>query len=219
MVSSRHNRGGDARKRLDDDPSDYTDHKYHAQNDIERGDNTNPAQHVLRQRRGNKNPLPPRFRFRDAIATTMDQQDVTRLKSALRAGIDQSTPLEDFRRSDEELKGMANKKVRAFYREQNERLDDWLEVDALVLAMAEDVLDSMNPRDFDHDGIAEAGGALQATAESVEPLLPEDERERRRKAVRRARWAINVSGCSFSFFFFFAGGGWGPFASYMPDLG
>ena len=61
------------------------------------------------------------------------------------------------------------------------------------MAMADDVLDSMNPRDMDHDGVAESGGALQATSESIEPLLPDDERAARRKARRNAKWAINVS--------------------------
>lgn len=185
MVSSRHNRPAAQRDRA----ASFTEnHKYHAQNDLESGRGSRPTS-VSQQKRS---PLPPRFRFRDAIVTTMDMQDVNRLKQALRDGVDQGA-LEKFRLSDDELKHIKNKKVRAFYKEQNERLDDWLEVDALVMAMADDVLDSMNPRDFDHDGIAEAGGALQATSESVEPLLPDDERERRRKARRNARWAINVS--------------------------
>ncbi|KAH7056988.1 hypothetical protein B0J12DRAFT_399645 [Macrophomina phaseolina] len=185
MVSSRHNRPAAQRDRA----ASFTEnHKYHAQNDLESGRGSRPTS-VSQQKR---NPLPPRFRFRDAIVTTMDMQDVNRLKQALRDGVDQGA-LEKFRLSDDELKHIKNKKVRAFYKEQNERLDDWLEVDALVMAMADDVLDSMNPRDFDHDGIAEAGGALQATSESVEPLLPDDERERRRKARRNARWAININ--------------------------
>lgn len=181
MVSSRHNRPAAQRDR----PSFNDLHKYHAQNDLESGGRSTSVSN-------GRHPLPPRFRFRDAIATTMDMQDVNKLKEALRDGIDQGS-LEKFLLSDDELKHIKNKKVRAFYKEQNERLDDWLEVDALVMAMADDVLDSMNPRDLDHDGIAEAGGALQATSESVEPLLPDEEREKRRKARRNAKWAINVS--------------------------
>ncbi|GME48236.1 Cation efflux protein [Neofusicoccum parvum] len=184
MVSSRHNRhrggvNGNARMRPDDEAT----HKHRPQNDLESGRSSGaPRRH----------PLPPRFRFRDAVAATMDMRDVEGLKRALRDGIDQGS-LEKFRLSEGELKGIRNKKVRGFYKEQNERLDDWLEVDALVMAMADDVLDSMNPRDMDHDGVAEAGGALQATAESVEPLLPDEEREKRGKERRNARWAININ--------------------------
>lgn len=47
------------------------------------------------------------------------------------------------RKSDAELKRFRNKKVRRFYRAQNETLDAWLEVDALVYAVADDIIDSM----------------------------------------------------------------------------
>jgi hypothetical protein len=50
------------------------------------------------------------------------------------------------------LKKIRNKKHRKFYEEQNEKLDDWLEVDAIVTALADDVLESFNP-DPDYDGI------------------------------------------------------------------
>ena len=82
--------------------------------------------------------------------------------------------------------------MRAFYEQQNERLNDWLEVDSLVMSMADDVLDSMNPQDVDGDGIAEIGGALMNTKGNIDTLLPEDERERRRTGERKAKWAINV---------------------------
>ena len=55
--------------------------------------------------------------------------------------------LEKFRKSQAELKEIKDKKIRAFYEQQNERLNDWLEVDTLVMSMADDVLDSMNPQD------------------------------------------------------------------------
>lgn len=197
MVSSRHNR---PIGHSNGHESLYRDtFKYHAANDLESGRATG-ARRRRSSTTGNPNPLPPRFRFRDAVVTARDMQDVDKVKKALREGIQDPArnSLEKFRLSEEELKAIKNKKVRGFYKEQNERLDDWLEVDALVMAMADDVLDSMNPRDFDHDGIAEAGGALQATSESVEPLLPEDEREKRRKARRNAKWAINVSCSVFS---------------------
>ena len=82
--------------------------------------------------------------------------------------------------------------MRRFYEAQNERLNDWLEVDTLVMSMADEVLDSMNPQDVDGDGVAEVGGKLKRTGGDIGPLLPEDERERRRTGERRAKWAINV---------------------------
>lgn len=62
----------------------------------------------------------------------------------------------------------------------------------IVTTLADDVLDSMNPRDLDHDGVAEARGPLFSSEENVECFLPDDERERRRKADRNAKWAISV---------------------------
>ena len=44
-----------------------------------------------------------------------------------------------------QLGKIKNKKVRKFYEQQNERLNDWVEVDALVMAIGEDIIDSMNP--------------------------------------------------------------------------
>jgi hypothetical protein len=91
------------------------------------------------------------------------------------------------------LKTIKNKKVRAFYEEQNARLDDWREVDMVVSSLADDIVDSMNPADPDHDGVAEDLGPLGTTGEDLEPFLPEDERENRRKSARNVKWAINVS--------------------------
>ena len=45
----------------------------------------------------------------------------------------------------------------------------------------------------DGDGVAEEGGALKNTGGDIDPLLPEDERERRRTGARRAKWAININ--------------------------
>lgn len=92
----------------------------------------------------------------------------------------------------QKLKAIHNKKIRAFYEEQNRRLDDWLEVDAVVSTLADDVLDSMAPQDLDHDGVAEDRGPLGISEENVECFLPEDEREKRRKSARHVKWAINV---------------------------
>jgi cation diffusion facilitator family transporter len=71
-------------------------------------------------------------------------------------------------------------------------LNDWLEVDAIVEAVAGQVMDSMNP-DADHDGILDRPGGIQDVGGHIEELLPEEDRKKRRRAVRNARWAINVN--------------------------
>jgi hypothetical protein len=91
-----------------------------------------------------------------------------------------------------QLKSIKNKKVRGFYEEQNSRLDDWMEVDMVVSSLADDIVDSMNPQDPDHDGVAEDLGPLARTGGNLEPFLPDDERERRRKSAKHVKWAINV---------------------------
>lgn len=63
----------------------------------------------------------------------------------------------------------------------------------VVSSLADDIVDSMNPRDPDHDGVAEDRGPLGLSGEDLEPFLPEEEREKRRKAAKHVRWAINVS--------------------------
>ena len=130
-------------------------------------------------------------RFRDVVNLAVENSFHNELKQKLKDGIDREA-LENHRKSVEDIQAIKRKKVRAFYEEQNERLNDWLEVDTLVASMADDVLDSMNPQDMDGDGIAERGGALKNTGGDIEPLLPEDEREQRRKGERNAKWAINV---------------------------
>jgi len=55
--------------------------------------------------------------------------------------------MEQYRKSLVELKDIKDKKIRAFYEQQNERLNDCLEVNTLVTSMVDDVLDSMNPQD------------------------------------------------------------------------
>lgn len=180
MVGARHRAANGRPKRNNDNDAESNGHNYYA-NDLEAG-----------------RDIPPKFRFRDAVSQTIDSTIVSKIKKQLHEGLEgmDRKSLEKYRKSVEELKETKNKKVRKFYQDQNERLNDWLEVDAIVMAMADEVLDSMNPRDEDHDGIAESGGALQATEESVEPLLPDDEREKRRRERRNAKWAINVS-CTF----------------------
>lgn len=134
-------------------------------------------------------------RFKDIVNTAVHDNFHGELKRKLKAGVDRDG-LEKFRKSISELKGIKDKKIRAFYEQQNERLNDWLEVDTLVMSMADDVLDSMNPQDADGDGVAEIGGALKNTKGDIDPLLPEDEREKRRTGEKRATWAINVRSLS-----------------------
>lgn len=136
---------------------------------------------------------PRLFRYRDSSRRTALEDEWRReLEQSLLQGIDRRA-LEKFRKSQEELRAMANKKVRAFYEAQNQRLNEWLEVDAVVMAIADDVLESMNP-DPNRDGDLERrGGGLQRVKGNIYELLPEDEKERRRKATTRALWAINVN--------------------------
>ncbi|KAH8736290.1 hypothetical protein BGZ61DRAFT_472636 [Ilyonectria robusta] len=131
------------------------------------------------------------FQFQQAARTALEDARRTELKHALLHGIDRDG-LEQFRKSDDDLKLIKNKKVRRFYEAQNERLNDWLEVDAVVMAIADDVLESMNP-DPDHDGDLERTGGLQRVEGNIGELLPEEEKLKRRKASQRAKLAINVN--------------------------
>lgn len=87
---------------------------------------------------------------------------------------------------------MKSKKIKAFYEAQNQRIEDWVEVDTIVKAMADDIMDSMNP-DVDHDGINDHEGGLQTAHENIETLLPDDVQMQRRKDKKTARRAINVN--------------------------
>ncbi|KAK3321876.1 hypothetical protein B0H66DRAFT_552845 [Apodospora peruviana] len=99
---------------------------------------------------------------------------------------------ENYRKSDVELKLIKNKKVRKFYEAQNETIDGWVEVDALVFAVADDVIDSMNP-DADRDGVVERQVPLAYSRGAVDAFLPEEHRAKRARDERHARWAINVN--------------------------
>lgn len=68
-----------------------------------------------------------------------------------------------------------------------------MEVDMIVTSLADDILDSMHPRDVDGDGVVDDRGPLGNSGEALEPFLPDDERERRAKSAKHVRWAINVS--------------------------
>lgn len=132
-----------------------------------------------------------KYRFRDNAQLEPDDQRRVEFKKKLLDSAN-SSRLEDFRTGDEELKKMP-KRVRRFYENQNQRLDDWLEVNAIVKALADDILESFDPRDDNGDGVAEGGGGLQDTEGCVEPFLPEEEQEKRRIARRNAKWAININ--------------------------
>ncbi|KAK3052047.1 hypothetical protein LTS18_012339, partial [Coniosporium uncinatum] len=74
------------------------------------------------------------FRFTDTEDTEAQDQRREEMKDKLLNSIDRDG-LEKFRKSEEELKEIKNKKIRKFYEHQNHRLNDWLEVDTLVQAM------------------------------------------------------------------------------------
>jgi hypothetical protein len=122
-------------------------------------------------------PQDRRYRFRDHN-TNLDPDDQRRVqfKTKLLDSVESSKHLEDFQKSDSQLKNMNNKKLRKFYERQNERLDDWMEVNVIVKALSDDILESFDPRDDNGDGIAEGGGALQNTQGCVEPFLPDEMR-------------------------------------------
>lgn len=136
-------------------------------------------------------PRPRVWRFRDAARTALEDKRREELKKALLHGIDRHG-LEKYRKSDEDLRAIKSKKVRAFYEDQNQRLNDWLEVDAVVVAIADDVLESMNP-DPDHDGDLERRGALQRMDGNIADFLPQEEKASRAKASSRAKLAININ--------------------------
>lgn len=134
---------------------------------------------------------PDPLRFKNAAITALGDKRREDLKAALLHGIDRDE-FERFRKSPDELKQIDNKGVRKFYEAQNDRLNDWLEIDHIVMALADDVLDSMHP-DRDNDGINEREGGLQTMHGNIWEFLPEDEKEKRLKANKKARWAININ--------------------------
>lgn len=185
-------------------PDQKPDGRRDTKNDVESG----------RGQNGNARPRPNLFSFKDAANTALDQDRREDLKNKLLNGL-QEINVKDFRKSDEEvgspalhtttmdghttnairrfqLKEIKNKKVRHFYAEQNVRIDDWLEVDALVKALADDVLDSMNP-DADNDGRREHTGGLQDFDGTIWEFLPGDVKEKRQAAEKKAKWAININ--------------------------
>ncbi|KAH7038244.1 uncharacterized protein B0I36DRAFT_284357 [Microdochium trichocladiopsis] len=154
--------------------------------DLERGRRDYSAHH-----NGSSRPRPNVLRFQDAARTALEDQRREELKKALLHNIDHDG-LEEFRKSDDELKQIKNKQVRKFYERQNSRLNDWLEVDAVVMAIGDDVFESMDP-DPDHDGDLERTGGIQAVQGNIAELLPDEEKQKRARAEKKAKWAININ--------------------------
>lgn len=82
--------------------------------------------------------------------------------------------------------------MRAFYEDQNARLNDWAEIDALVRALADDVLDAFDP-DADGDGRREREGGILLHGGEIWEFLPDDVKKQREAAEKKAKWAININ--------------------------
>jgi hypothetical protein len=148
--------------------------------------------HGIRRHSGNPNkPKPAIFRFQDGANHALEDERRNQLKRKLIDSV-KGDELEKYRKTDEQLKEIKDKKIRHFYEDQNETLDDWLEIDSVVRSIADDILESFNP-DRDHDGHREHAGNLQLQNEDVEAFLPQQEIDHRRKAEKNARRAINAS--------------------------
>ncbi|KAG0649382.1 Metal tolerance 9 [Hyphodiscus hymeniophilus] len=132
-----------------------------------------------------------RYGFKDDILMAAAEQRRQELKDRILAGV-KDFNVEKYRKSDSELKAIKNRNVRAYYEAQNQKLNDWAEVDSLVWSLADDVVDSTNP-DADHDGIVDSNTPLKLTGDDLEAFLPTEEREKRVKSNRTARTALNVN--------------------------
>ncbi|KAB8345928.1 hypothetical protein FH972_022981 [Carpinus fangiana] len=137
-----------------------------------------------------------RQRFRDVVGSVVQDARRQKMQKALDDNVLQNS-LEKYRKHDDEIKAMkklhVSKKVRKFYENQNEILDDWLEVDSVVLSISDDIVASFDPHDTDGDGFPDPVGGLHDTGDTVEPFLPASEREKRLKAKKRASLAININ--------------------------
>lgn len=88
-----------------------------------------------------------------------------------------------------------NRKASDFYRLQNERLDDWLEVDRIVRALGHDISETLGPRDDKKDRISKCVDPLHAQGRFDGTLL-EDGRIiefQRQKLAFNINMAANVS--------------------------
>jgi hypothetical protein len=91
------------------------------------------------------------LRFQDITSKALEDSRREEIKESLIEGMERDV-LEGYRKSEDEIKGIKNKKLRKFYEDQNASLNDWLEVDTVVRSIADDIFESFNP-DRDHDGI------------------------------------------------------------------
>lgn len=71
-------------------------------------------------------------RFRDVACVAITNDYHAELKRKLTEDVQRGS-LEQYRKSAEEIKAIKKKKIRSFYETQNERLNDWLEVDTVVM--------------------------------------------------------------------------------------
>jgi len=96
---------------------------------IERSKSSGNARQQDVERGLNGRNKPNLFRFKDAARTALHDRRREDLKQKILGGVE-SVNIEQYRKSDDELKEIKNKKVKKYYQEQNARLDDWAEVDA-----------------------------------------------------------------------------------------
>lgn len=144
-------------------------------------------------RQSQRNWIAGRWGHEDKNHEAETAKRLEELKRRILAGVEEFD-IESYRKSDRELKAINNKRVRAFYEAQNQKLDDWAEVDGLVGALADDVVDSTDP-DADLDGDINTDTPLYRTNHDVEVYLPSEQRERRARNRRVAGRALNVSTC------------------------
>lgn len=138
----------------------------------------------------NKSWFTGRYGFKDSVSAIKAEQRRKELKGKILAGV-RDFNVEKYRKSDDELKAIRNKKVRAYYEAQNQKLNDWAEVDSLVWSLSDDIIDSTNP-DADHDGIIDSNAPLYSTDYDLEAFLPTEERDKRHHDSRVAQRALNV---------------------------
>lgn len=159
---------------------------------------TGPITHDSYNSRWNGNANPRRqtrfaslSQYRDDTLASEAEKRRRELKNKILAGV-WDFNVERYRKTDEDLQSIKNKHVRAFYEAQNQKLNDWAEVDSLVCSLADDVVDSMDP-DANRDGVVDRDTPLLYTGNDLEAYLPWNERERRIKDSRTAQRALNVS--------------------------
>lgn len=151
---------------------------------ISRRDNSNSSTRL------NKTWFTGRYGYKDMASARKAETRRTDLKRKVLAGV-RDFNVERYRKNDKELKSIRNTEVRAYYEAQNQKLNDWAEVDSLVWSLADDIIDSTNP-DADHDGIIDRTAPLYSMGHDLEAFLPLEERDKRRRNHRVAQRALNV---------------------------